>query len=245
MKKLICIIAIILIFIIFYSNNTNAAVVKGTIYGPDFEVLNNAILTVNTQPAQLFISTDGKYQFNLVPGTYIIEARQLEDDLELFSKEEIIITKGEGEFIVDFILLPSTEEDPFFDEFPSFDDVNIKEKNNNATIIVIFVIIIIVVIILYLKKKPFLKKEVKHKEETKEEKQKKEVQHEELSDDLKNLIEILKKKEGRITQKELRKEIPFSEAKVSLMVAELEEKGIIKKIKRGRGNIIILEKKDF
>lgn len=44
---------------------------------------------------------------------------------------------------------------------------------------------------------------------------------------------------GRIAQAELRKELPYSEAKVTLMLADLEDRGYIRKIKKGRGNIII------
>lgn len=41
----------------------------------------------------------------------------------------------------------------------------------------------------------------------------------------------------------MRKEVKFGEAKVSLMLADLEDRGMIKKIKRGRSNIIIAEVK--
>ncbi|MEK6827817.1 MAG: hypothetical protein AABX78_00550, partial [Nanoarchaeota archaeon] len=61
--------------------------------------------------------------------------------------------------------------------------------------------------------------------------------------DLEHLIKIIKKEDGRTTQKDIRKQIPLSEAKISLMIAELEHKGIIEKIKKGRGNIIILKRK--
>jgi len=64
----------------------------------------------------------------------------------------------------------------------------------------------------------------------------------ESGDYLDKILELIKK-EGRITQKEIRKQIPLSEAKISLIISELEAKGIVRKIKRGRGNIIILEKK--
>ena len=60
--------------------------------------------------------------------------------------------------------------------------------------------------------------------------------------DLEKVIKILKEEGGRATQKVIRKEIPLSEAKISLMIAELEHKGVIEKIKKGRGNIIILKK---
>ncbi|MBR9690675.1 winged helix-turn-helix transcriptional regulator, partial [Candidatus Woesearchaeota archaeon] len=59
--------------------------------------------------------------------------------------------------------------------------------------------------------------------------------------DLEKIILIIKKHGKRITQKELRKEIPLSEAKISLMISELEDEGKIKRIKKGRGNIIVLQ----
>ena len=60
---------------------------------------------------------------------------------------------------------------------------------------------------------------------------------------MEHLIKIIKREGGRTTQKYIRKQIPLSEAKISLMIAELEHKGIIEKIKKGRGNIIILKRK--
>jgi len=63
-----------------------------------------------------------------------------------------------------------------------------------------------------------------------------------LPDDLREVIRIIEKNGGRITQLDLRKALPYSEAKVSLMITDLENRGIIKKIKKGRGNIIILNK---
>ena len=53
---------------------------------------------------------------------------------------------------------------------------------------------------------------------------------------------MLKNCGGRLTQKELREKMPeYGEAKISLMVAELEEMGLVKKFKKGRGNIIVLK----
>lgn len=59
--------------------------------------------------------------------------------------------------------------------------------------------------------------------------------------DLKPLIKYLKEQQGRCTQVELVKKFAVSEAKMSLMLTELESQGKIKKIKKGRGNIIILQ----
>lgn len=63
-----------------------------------------------------------------------------------------------------------------------------------------------------------------------------------LPEDLSSVLEVIKKEGGRITQKELRKRLGYSEAKMSLIVADLERRGLIEKVKKGRGNIIFLKK---
>ncbi|MFH1395884.1 MAG: hypothetical protein ABIG93_00650 [archaeon] len=58
---------------------------------------------------------------------------------------------------------------------------------------------------------------------------------------LEEVISIIKKHDGRISQKELRQEMMhLSEAKVSLIITELEHKGKIEKVKKGRGNVLLL-----
>ncbi|GIU69679.1 MAG: hypothetical protein KatS3mg002_0915 [Candidatus Woesearchaeota archaeon] len=59
-----------------------------------------------------------------------------------------------------------------------------------------------------------------------------------LESKLMNII----KEHSRITQKEIRKMLPYSEAKISLLITQLESEGKIKKIKKGRGNIIVYVK---
>ena len=59
-----------------------------------------------------------------------------------------------------------------------------------------------------------------------------------LPDDLKEILNLIRANGNRITQRELRKKSPYSESKVSLMLSDLEERGLVEKFKRGRGNII-------
>lgn len=59
-----------------------------------------------------------------------------------------------------------------------------------------------------------------------------------LPEDLKEILDMVRASGNRITQRELRKKSPYSESKVSLMLSDLEERGLIEKFKRGRGNII-------
>jgi uncharacterized membrane protein len=59
-----------------------------------------------------------------------------------------------------------------------------------------------------------------------------------LPEDLKEIMDLIRANGNRITQRELRKKSPYSESKVSLMLSDLEERGLVEKFKRGRGNII-------
>lgn len=58
--------------------------------------------------------------------------------------------------------------------------------------------------------------------------------------DLQEILDILISQGGRITQKDMRKRLRYSEGKVSLMLLDLEKRGKIQKFKKGRGNIIFL-----
>ena len=84
-----------------------------------------------------------------------------------------------------------------------------------------------------------------HKKTSREEKLAsigKELEQNEQPGYLKRALEIVKKNDGRITQKQLRKEMmDLSESKISLILTELEHKGKIEKVKRGRGNVILLK----
>lgn len=61
-----------------------------------------------------------------------------------------------------------------------------------------------------------------------------------IPSDLQEIMDIIRGQGGRITQKELRSRLKYSEGKVSLMLADLERRELIEKFKRGRGNVVIL-----
>ncbi|MGB9928489.1 MAG: DUF7343 domain-containing protein [Methanosarcina sp.] len=62
-----------------------------------------------------------------------------------------------------------------------------------------------------------------------------------LPSDLQEVMDIIRGQGGRITQKNLRSRLKYSEGKVSLMLADLERRELIEKFKRGRGNIVIVK----
>jgi len=72
-------------------------------------------------------------------------------------------------------------------------------------------------------------------------KQKPKHEKKELKEDLQELVKLIKKLGSRTTQKELVKQTGLSEAKISLMLTELEDLGKIKRIKKGRTNVVVLK----
>jgi uncharacterized membrane protein len=65
-----------------------------------------------------------------------------------------------------------------------------------------------------------------------------------LSADLSEILDIIRGHKGRITQKDLRGRLEYSEVEVSLMLSELEKRGLIRKLKNGRENIVVLADKN-
>lgn len=231
-------IAIAFLIILILIKLASGAVLKGSTYDLSLNSLNNVIVKVNTEPPQQMIVKDGSYSFNLPQGKYNLSAEYYEDNLLKYKDFKEIEVKDEGEFVYDLILFPTfDEEDKLFDEVDfsvPYDDEKINYKL--IAVIVVLGIILITVgyfLLLFYKKK---------KGERGEEKKEKKPETGELDENYTNILKIIKEQK-RTTQKEIRKEIPLSEAKISLILSEMEHKGIIEKIKKGRGNIIVLKGK--
>lgn len=219
-----------------------AATLHGTVYEwSDFEKpLKNTIVEVNSTPAQSVVATTGTYSFNLPPGSYIVKAKYYRNNILEYTAEEEIQIDREGDFIHDLLLFPPTES-----EYEYLGDINLtssmdtSEYNINYYILILISAVLSALIIFYwIKKKKSIPSEP-IKNETMELLSK--TTSKELPEDLYNLYDTILKMGGRTTQKDLRKKIAFSEAKVSLMLDDLEDRGLIKKIKKGRANIIIAQ----
>ncbi|MDI6737679.1 MAG: hypothetical protein QME12_04155 [Nanoarchaeota archaeon] len=230
MRKKLLALALLLLCI----NIAYAAELKGVIYNSQLELQKNAILEINTEPRQLIVSKDGTYSFNVPEGNYLLTAKLLNgNEIELFAEEEVSVS-SEGSYILDIILFDYIEDEAQVD----MDISSGLEENNNMWIYVgiAFLALMLIAAVLALrwtgKKAGEMQKNIE-----------KELSNEKnIGADLEKIINIIKSEGGRTTQLEIRKHIPLSEAKISLMIAELEDKGIIRKIKKGRGNIIILNK---
>ena len=218
----------------------DAATIYGSVYDLSLKKINNALVEINTTPHQFLIAQNGSYSFDVPNGFYTIKAQLTQKSTVLASVQENITVHQDGSYVLDLILFPNLEE--------GVEDTNLeintnvipaqKSRNNFFVGFFILLLLILVVVAFYYSKK--IKVQKKESEKI-EEKTKQGAQ--DADENLDNLIKIIKQEGGRTTQKDIRKQIPLSEAKISLMIAELEHKGVIEKIKKGRGNIIILKKK--
>jgi uncharacterized membrane protein len=213
-----------------------AATIHGTVYNLDLEKQENTIVTADSTPLQTLVSKDGAYSFELGTGDYKIEAKYYENE-ELISKaSESVSIKEQGDYIVDLILFPSFAEEEELLSETDLEVVDPLEEANYTNYIIISIIVALAAatgIFVYFKYKKLLNKIKKDIEET--------LQSKEAAAESRKVIDFIKEQNGRTTQKEIRAKFPSSEAKISLIISELESKGLVKKIKKGRGNIIVLK----
>ena len=214
------------------------ATITGTVYDISLDKISDARVVIDTTPKQTFIAKNGTYAFEVPTGNYTLRAEHyIGNSLESFGEENLLV-KDDGRYVIDLILFPNfAEEDELLKDTEELDISTGLEEENGLVFWIIGVIAILIVIgaVYYFKKgKKLGKKQVKDVEEKPKE--------EKIDDFTDKVLDVIKKQGGRTTQKDIRKQIPFSEAKISLIIAELEHKGLVQKIKKGRGNIIILKK---
>ncbi|VVB89461.1 Uncharacterised protein [uncultured archaeon] len=229
--------------------SAQAAKVYGTVYEwSDLEKpLKNVIVEVeaNSSMAQYNVSTTGTYLFALSPGNYSIKAKYFSNNiLEYTGEEKIRINRVDDLINIDILLFPPLDsEREYIGDINLTGEIDVKNENLYSYVIPVFIILFLVLFAFYWsrKKKTSRKEPITH-ENPVHPAEISDIGKEELPSDLKELYDIILKTGGRITQKELRKKLPYSEAKVSLMLDDLEERGLIKKIKKGRANIILAGK---
>lgn len=196
------------------------AIIQGTVY--DFQLKPvSAVVEINTTPRQVFVAANSTYVLSVQEGSYQIEAREVLRGEVVAEVTENITVSRDGVYSLDLITFPVLEEIVPVDEDMAVDTSLLQEKTGYGFWIAGIVLLVFLIVYFWKRAKPELKQESQ------------------LHPDVEQLLSFIKK-EGRATQKDIRQQFPVSEAKISLMLTELEAKGLIKKIKKGRGNIITL-----
>ncbi len=225
MKILMWIVGVLLVF-----SSVEAATIHGEVFAWDTLEEVNALVEITSEPKQQDVVRAGEeYSFIVEPGTYIISAKTSDG---VYSYKDQLVIEKEGEYVLDLVLFDALLDD----EFPDLgdDEITLEDESNSTTIFLIIAGILLLggILLFILRKKD---------NPTKIQKIEEEILH--TDEDLEKVLRFIKESDGRITQKEIRKKmLPLSEAKVSLLLTELEAKGVIKRIKKGRSNVILLIK---
>ncbi len=224
----------ILFILILLSVPVFGATIQGKVYDFDLELVKNVVVEIDSQR---MVTQESSYMFDLPAGEYTIIAKKKPNSPEEeVTKEKVTIKEGEKKTL-DLFLFPSTElDEDLIEELPNVDATPLKKTVYEGPSIINYIIlgIVILIIILILKNR---------NQNTKNGKPEVNVKKETIivSDEFNaKLLLILKDEGGRASQKTLRKKLGLSEAKVSMMVAQLESEGKVKKIKQGRANIVVL-----
>jgi uncharacterized membrane protein len=216
------------------------ATIHGNVFDYNFRLAKNSMVKINTVPEQRMVAVDGSYAFIVPPGNYVLNAT-LKDSIGTFYDvlDNISITK-DGDYVRDLIMFPN-------------DDLNELDLENNVTTDIIgdvnvagqktaFIITGVVLILIFVWLYCFAFRKCKWTAKLLQKKSAPEAKVDEEADDLAELLAFIRKNR-RVTQKDIRKEVPLSEAKISLMITDLESQGKVRKIKKGRGNIIVYDEK--
>ena len=171
------------------------------------------VIRVNSTPPEQKVF-NGSYSLELPAGTYEIYAYLPSEGLVF--DDNITLS---GDMSYDIILLPELgmEEPPTMDV-----DVGSSRQVQPYIITGLAALVILALFVIGLKMMASRKPAI--------------------DEHARKALEIMEK-EKRINQKELRKLLDLSESKVSMLVSELEAIGAVRKIRKGRANIIVFRKK--
>jgi uncharacterized membrane protein len=235
MKKLVYIAVLLLTL-----HLALAATIEGTVYTESLEVATDVLIEIDSTPQQKYLSKDGMYGFDIGSGSYTITARR---GMTVITEQVTIV--GDGTFVYDIFLIPNLQ-----DEEELWEDTSILDEEEPTGFAAWRYVVAVVIFLLILWRFGIERKKhgsvYRFRKRMKAESKKSVEEHkadlEKEPSYVEKVIEILKKHDGRISQKQLRKEMLYlSESKVSLIITELEHKGLVEKVKKGRGNVILLK----
>ena len=192
---------------------TYSAYVYGDIYKSNYlEKLNNTFIKIDGRFSYQMVAKRTNYSLEMPAGDYSLSAEYYDENggISFYAKQSVHI--GQENQRIDLVLIPTGN---------SYDYV----LGAGVAAIAIFVFYSVLTNSMKTKDAMDSERTVKPKPV-------------ELDEDAKKVLQALGSFEGRATQKELKDRVGFSDAKLSLILTELEQMEKIKKFKRGRGNII-------
>ncbi|HLD75643.1 MAG TPA: hypothetical protein VI874_01370 [Candidatus Norongarragalinales archaeon] len=239
----------LLLAILIVAGLASSVRLYGVVYDSQLEPVTKVLLQINTTPAQRLVSPDGAYAFTLPAGNYELSATKANA-----SVLENLTLSREGEYRFDLIFLPDLPTDVDEIEDALLDnDVPSTDLAENGPNVPWFLWALglggLTLASWFFLRQHSFKAERKTAPVVEKETRTMPVPSSHtrhglssptaLTPDQKRVLQTLESLNNRAPQKELRKAMnEWSEAKVSLELTELEDAGLIRKIKKGRGNVI-------
>lgn len=211
----------------------HAATLQGNVYSADsFDAVQGAMVKLEGASTYQAFSSDGTYSMEVAPGVYNISATYYENgSLKGYAKDEIVVGVEGASY--DIVLFSPDE----FEGVEGFGigeiDENIPEGQKEDWTVWIGGLVLLIAVVAAGAYFFLLKKKGKNLPEAEKKR--------ELDEEEKKVIEILKNSEGMRNQKELREILKCTDTKISLLISSLEAQGYVKRIKKGRENIVKLK----
>ncbi len=225
-----------------------AATLFGGIYDADsFSKLNNTIIKIEGQSMTTQLIVNSPYSVEIPEGRYdLTAAHYKEGKIDYIIKENVFVNSSQTKF--DLVLIPYelyllTPKANDNIANVSGNDIALTPSKNEKPFdyIQIVLAIVVILVVAYF---AFSKKTETENRKTETDIQGSEPKTEDYLPDkeARELLKILRENEGRMYQKELREILNWSEAKMSVTITELEIAGVLKRIKKGRDNMLKLLK---
>jgi uncharacterized membrane protein len=227
-----------LVLLTAFSAAASAAVVEGTLYDYAFSPVAG-VVEVNSTPVQKVVAANGSYRFEVGPGTYLLSATSRENA----SASQALVVERAGTYRLDMVLIDELglgqAANASLGELSGGGLPDLGEGVDGGSafsvpLALLGVALAAIVLGAYYR----LRGRKKHPPQPADAKATEPGGALELEEE-RDVLNALDASSGLITQKDLRKALPhWSEARVSLVLTSLEAAGKLKKIKKGRGNII-------
>ena len=225
----------VLLLLVLITCIANAYTISGKIYDSNLQPVNTALVQI-TQPKQITLATNANYTFNLSKGEYEIQVAAVVNNKNLTYKDNITIENSDVTY--DIILIENQVIDNSLNQLTQSLNENYsvnyqKPQENNQFDYAPFALLLLAALIAI-----FAFKNKKPKPTTNLTTHNESLILEKADEYKEQILSLLDKQGGAASQKELRSELPWSEARVSIELTELEKQGRIKRVKTGRANLI-------
>ncbi|MFT7615657.1 MAG: putative membrane protein [Candidatus Woesearchaeota archaeon] len=247
-------LGVLFLCILFLTTSVCAAKIQGAIYDQELEPIKKAVVRINTTPEQVRVSQYGGYHFIVSPGDYELTAEFTQNGITKTIAQEYVSLKTEADITKDLFLFTDFDFNQEF-ENSGWQQFRLWLSQNQELLLLLIALIAVSAAsysaVHFYRTKKLAKGTIestavqvlaKPSEDVSVEKP---STFEQGDDRIKQkIIDLLKKKQGGMTQKDIRKQFDLSEAKISMIITSMESQGVVKKTRHGRKNIIEQQKAD-